>query len=51
MRAGADPADRQAAFATLHAALVVLTRTMAPILPFLAERFYQNLMVAVVPRA
>ncbi|MCI0346829.1 MAG: class I tRNA ligase family protein, partial [Chloroflexi bacterium] len=49
MRSGAEPEDRSAAFATLHAALVVLTRTMAPILPFLAEHLYQNLMVAVVP--
>ena len=49
MRAGADPADRDAAFATLHAALVTLARTLAPILPFLAESMYQNLMVTVVP--
>ena len=49
MRAGADPADRDAAFATLHAALVSLSRTIAPILPFLAETLYQNLVVAVIP--
>ncbi len=49
MRAGADPADREAAFATLHAALVVLTRVLAPILPFLTEAMYQNLIVAVAP--
>ena len=49
MRAGAEPADRDAAFATLHAALVSLTRTLAPILPFLSEELYQNLVVAVVP--
>jgi isoleucyl-tRNA synthetase len=49
MRAGADPADRDAAFATLHAALVSLTRTLAPVLPFLSESMYQNLMVTVVP--
>jgi isoleucyl-tRNA synthetase len=49
MRAGADPADRDAAFATLHAGLVTLARTLAPILPFLAETMYQNLMVTVVP--
>ncbi len=51
MRAGADVADRDAAFATLHAALVTLARTLAPILPFLAETMYENLMVAVVPNA
>ncbi len=49
MRAGADAADREAAFATLHATLVGLSRTMAPILPFLAETLYQNLVVAVIP--
>jgi isoleucyl-tRNA synthetase len=49
MRASADPADRDAAFATLHAALVSLSRTMAPMLPFLTEDLYQNLMVGVIP--
>ena len=49
MRQGADPADQAAAFATLHAALVVLSRTLAPILPFLSEDMYQNLIVSVVP--
>jgi isoleucyl-tRNA synthetase len=49
MRAGAEAADRNEAFATLHAALVTVARTMAPILPFLAEELYQNLIVAVVP--
>ena len=32
-----DPADRAAAFATLHEALVATARMLAPILPFLAE--------------
>jgi isoleucyl-tRNA synthetase len=49
MKAGAGPADREAAFATLHAALVVLARVLAPVLPFLSETMYQNLIVAVVP--
>jgi isoleucyl-tRNA synthetase len=40
---GDDAADRAAAFATLHAALVGLARIAAPILPFLAESIYQNL--------
>ncbi|MBA2255474.1 MAG: class I tRNA ligase family protein, partial [Chloroflexi bacterium] len=35
-----DPADRDAAFVALHGALVGLTRILAPILPFLAERMY-----------
>jgi isoleucyl-tRNA synthetase len=49
MRASADPADRDAAFATLHAALVCLARTAAPILPFLSETIYQNLVASTVP--
>ncbi len=46
-----DPADRDAAFATLHAALVGLARVAAPILPFLSEAFYRNLVAAVDPTA
>ena len=46
-----DAADRDAAFATLHAALVALARVVAPILPFLTEAMYQNLVVAVVADA
>ncbi|MGZ9160218.1 MAG: DUF5915 domain-containing protein, partial [Candidatus Limnocylindrales bacterium] len=49
MRPGASAADSDAAFATLHAALVSLSRTMAPILPFLSETLYQNLIVSVIP--
>jgi isoleucyl-tRNA synthetase len=49
MRAGAEPADRDVAFATLHAALVSLARVLAPLLPFVSEALYQNLIVSVVP--
>ena len=42
-----DAADRDAAFATLHATLAALVRIVAPILPFLAESIHQNLVVAV----
>ncbi len=42
-----DSADRAAAFATLHEALTATARMLAPILPFLAEALYQNLVVAV----
>ena len=42
------PADREAAFATLHAALVALARTVAPILPFLSETIYRNLVAGMV---
>jgi len=38
-----DPADASAAFHTLHAVLLTISRTMAPLLPFLAEAMYQNL--------
>jgi isoleucyl-tRNA synthetase len=46
MRAGADPVDRNAAFATLHAALLAVVRTTAPLLPFLSEAIYGNLVAA-----
>ncbi len=49
MRAGGGGADREAAFATLHATLVALARILAPLLPFLSESMYQNLIVAVDP--
>jgi isoleucyl-tRNA synthetase len=42
----ADRADRGTAFATLHLALVSLVRVMAPILPFLTEAIYDNLVTA-----
>ncbi|MBM4407577.1 MAG: class I tRNA ligase family protein [Chloroflexi bacterium] len=44
-------ADRDAAFATFHAVLVTLVRAAAPILPFVTEAMYQNLVTAVVPNA
>jgi isoleucyl-tRNA synthetase len=43
---GAEPSDRAAAFATMHSTLVALTRIIAPIMPFMAESMYQNLVVA-----
>jgi isoleucyl-tRNA synthetase len=44
-------ADRAAAFATLHAALVAAARVSAPILPFLADELYRNLVADVDPGA
>ncbi|MBI3745368.1 MAG: class I tRNA ligase family protein [Chloroflexi bacterium] len=44
-------ADRAAAFATLHGALVAVARVSAPILPFLAEELYGNLVAGVESRA
>jgi isoleucyl-tRNA synthetase len=37
-------ADRDSAFATLHAVLLAVSRMLAPILPFLSEAMYQNLV-------
>jgi isoleucyl-tRNA synthetase len=36
--------DAASAFATLHATLLTVARIMAPILPFLSEAIYQNLL-------
>ncbi len=47
----ATGADRDAAFATLHEALVALARTVAPILPFLSESIYGNLAADQDPAA
>jgi isoleucyl-tRNA synthetase len=41
----ADPTDRAAAFATMHQVLVALIRIVAPIMPFLTESIYQNIVV------
>ena len=46
-----DPTDQAAAFATLHEALVATTRMLAPILPFVTDAMYQNLVVAIDPAA
>jgi isoleucyl-tRNA synthetase len=43
--------DERAAFATLHQALVAAVRLLAPILPFLAETIYQNLVAGEVEGA
>jgi isoleucyl-tRNA synthetase len=47
MRRNDDHVDRSAAFATLHEALVATTRMLAPILPFLADTMYGNLVPTV----
>ena len=43
--------DQHAAFATLYVTLVTLARLMAPVLPFLAEALYQNLVRELDPAA
>ena len=40
---GEADADKNAAYATLYQALLVLSKLLAPTLPFLAEELYQNL--------
>jgi len=42
-----DTADRAAAFATLHETLVATSRMLAPILPFLSDAMYGNLVTTV----
>ena len=51
MRPRAEPGDRDAAFVTLHAAIVTLSRAIAPVLPFLSESMYRNLIAEVSPTA
>lgn len=40
-----DPADKRAAYATLHTCLTTLATLLAPFVPFLAERLWQDLMI------
>ncbi len=40
-----DPADKAAAYHTLHASLTTLSQLLAPFVPFLAERLWQDLVV------
>ena len=47
-RAADDPSgqmDKAAAYATLYEALVTFSKVMAPVLPFITESVYQNLVV------
>jgi isoleucyl-tRNA synthetase len=48
---GVEPADQQSAFATLYVTLVTLARLLAPMLPFLSEVMYQNLVRNIDPSA
>ena len=40
-----DPADKAAAYHTLHTCLTTLSQLLAPFTPFLAERLWQDLVV------
>jgi isoleucyl-tRNA synthetase len=46
-----DPTDQDAAFASLHEGLVAAARMLAPVLPFLADSLYGNLVTSVLPDA
>jgi isoleucyl-tRNA synthetase len=46
-----DGADREAAFATLHEVLVGLSRVLAPLLPFVSDAIYGNLLATIDPAA
>ena len=49
-KSGSD-SDKAAAYLTLHETLVTLCRLLAPVLPFLTEEMYQNLVRSVDPTA
>ena len=44
-------ADKLAAYATLYECLVTLTKLLAPVMPFITERMYQNLVRSLSPDA
>jgi len=46
-----NDADKQAAYATLYEVLITLCRTMAPVIPFVTEEIYQNIVCGVDPEA
>ena len=48
---GSSDADKAAAYLTLHQTLVTLCKLLAPLLPFLSEELYQNLVRPVDPTA
>ncbi len=41
-----DDADKQSAYETLHETLVTLAKLLAPLMPFMADELYQNLVRA-----
>jgi isoleucyl-tRNA synthetase len=46
-----DPADKAAAYTTLHTCLVTVSQLLAPFTPFLAETLWQDLVVSQDPTA
>jgi isoleucyl-tRNA synthetase len=45
------PADKRAAYSTLYRVLTTLNRLIAPIVPFMAEKIYQNLVAGQIDDA
>jgi isoleucyl-tRNA synthetase len=46
-----DDDDKRSAYETLHQTLVTLAKLLSPIMPFLAEELYQNLVLSTPPLA
>ena len=46
-----NDADKLTAYNTLYQCLVILSKLLAPLAPFLAEELYQNLVCSVSPKA
>jgi len=46
-----NDADKLAAYTTLYQCLVTLSKVLAPFMPFIAEKLYQNLVCSVQPDA
>jgi len=44
-------ADKLAAYNTLYECLVALSKLLAPLIPFMAEEIYQNLVLSAFPKA
>ena len=49
-KSGSD-ADKEAAYSTLYEALVMLSKLLAPSMPFIADEMYRNLVVNLDPQA
>ncbi len=49
--AGEDPADKRAAYHTLHTCLTTVARLLAPFTPFLADRLWEDLVRSQDPDA
>lgn len=43
--------DKEAAYATLYEALVIVSKLLAPTMPFISEEIYKNLVLSVEPNA